>query len=101
MSAIVFDRNDVDRLGDLSERPRRLGGSKLLWVDLHKRSEFSVEDVAKAFDLDDETRGCLATPNEQACFNDHGRYTTSRRMRRAKTRKASCTPLSVSSARTG
>jgi Mg2+ and Co2+ transporter CorA len=74
MSAIVFDRNDVDRLEDLSERPRRLGGSKLLWVDLHKRSEFSVEDVAKAFDLDDETCGCLATPNEQACFNDHGRY---------------------------
>ena len=74
MSAILFDRNQLERLKDLSERPGRLSGSKLLWVDVHEGSEFGAEEVAEALDLDDETRRCLASPNEQACFNDYGRY---------------------------
>ena len=74
MSAILFDRDRVDHLEELSERPDRLRGSKLLWVDLHDKSEFSVEEVAKELDLDDETRRCLTTSNEKACFTDFGRY---------------------------
>jgi Mg2+ and Co2+ transporter CorA len=74
MSAILFDRHQVERLGELSDRPERLRGSKLLWVDLHGGSEFSADEVADELDLDDDTRGCLARPNENACFNDHGRY---------------------------
>ena len=74
MSAILFDRDKVEHLGDLSDRPGRLSGSKLLWVDLHDGSEFSADEVAEELGLDDETRRCLATPNEKACFNDYGRY---------------------------
>ena len=74
MSAILFDRDQVDHLDDLSDRPGRLRGSKLLWVDLHDGSEFSAAEVAEELDLRRETRRCLATPNEKACFNDYGRY---------------------------
>jgi magnesium transporter len=74
LSAILFDRDQVDHLEDLSDRPGRLRGSKLLWLDLHGGSEFTVDEVADELDLDDETRRCLATPNEKACFNDFGRY---------------------------
>ena len=74
MSAILFDRNQVDHLEDLSERPGRLRGSKLPWVDLHDGSEFSADEVAEELDLHDDTRRCLATPNKKACFNDYGRY---------------------------
>jgi magnesium transporter len=74
MSAIVFDRDHVDQLDDLSDRPRRLSGSKLLWIDLHEGSVFSADEVAEAFDLDEGTRECLATPNKRACFNEQGRY---------------------------
>lgn len=74
MSAILFDRDHVDQLEELSDRPDRLRGSKLLWVDLHGESEFSVDEVAEELDLDEETRRCLAAPNEKACFNDFGRY---------------------------
>ena len=74
MSAILFDRDQVDRLDDLSGRPGRLGRSKLLWVDLHDGSQFSVDEVAEELGLDDETRRCLATPNKKACFKDYGRY---------------------------
>jgi magnesium transporter len=74
LSAIVFDRDEVDHLDALSDRPRRLNGSKLLWIDIHEGSEFSADEVASTLELDDETKDCLATPNEQACFNDYGRY---------------------------
>lgn len=72
--AILFDRDSVQRLDDLSDRPRRLGGSKLLWVDVDRESEHSADDVAEAFGLDGDTRACLARTDERAVFNDRGRY---------------------------
>jgi magnesium transporter len=73
MSAIVFDRDKVDHLDVISDRPRRLRGSMLLWIDLHD-GKYDANQVADALDLDDQTRACLADPNERACFEDHGRY---------------------------
>jgi len=74
MSAILFDKDQVDHLDDLSDRPGRLTGSKLLWVDLHDGSKLSPDGVAEELGLDDATRRCLDSPNERACFEDHGRY---------------------------
>jgi len=73
MSAIVFDRDKVDHLDVVSDRPRRLRGSMLLWIDLYE-GEYDANQVADELDLDDQTRTCLADPNERACFEDHGRY---------------------------
>jgi magnesium transporter len=73
-AAILFDRDQVERLERLTDRPRRLGGSKLLWVDLHRDATVAVDDVAEAFNLDDETREYLSRPHERAVFHDHGRY---------------------------
>lgn len=72
--AILFDRDKVESLEDLSERPRRLGRSQLLWVDLHRDSETRVKEVAEAFGLDEETRESLSTPSEKPSFDDYGRY---------------------------
>lgn len=72
--AILFDRDEVRYLENLKERPRHLGGSKLLWVDLHRDSTLRAEEVASAFELDDRTRAYLTNPNERALFDDHGRY---------------------------
>ena len=72
--AILFDRDQVEHLDDLSDRPRRLGGARLLWVDVHHDSEIEAAEVAEEFGLDDQTRDYLQTPHEEAVFNDHGRY---------------------------
>ena len=72
--AILFDRDKVQRLGDIADRPRRLSGSKLLWVDVDRESEESANRVAEAFGLDSNTRDCLASSKERARFCDHGRY---------------------------
>ena len=71
--AILFDRDQVERLDDLDERPR-LNRGKLLWVDIDRGSEADADEVAAAFGLDAHTRACLADPADRAVFNDHGEY---------------------------
>ena len=60
MSAILFDRDRVDHLDEVPRRPPRLRGSKLLWIDIDRRTDDTVEEVAQAFDLDHGTRDRLA-----------------------------------------
>ena len=72
--AILFDRDQVERLSDIDDRPKRLRGSELLWVDVDRDSEEDADRVAEAFGLDRETRDCLATSKDRALFRDHGRY---------------------------
>jgi magnesium transporter len=74
MSAILFDRDQVERLDDLPERPQRLKGSRLLWVDIDQRGAESSAKVAEAFGLDDATRDRLASSSKGPVFSDHGRY---------------------------
>ena len=72
--AILFDRDQVEHLDDLGERPKRLRGGKLLWVDVDRNSEEDAHRVAEAFGLDSATRECLADSKDRAVFKDHGRY---------------------------
>ena len=72
--AILFDRDEVEHLDTLADRPDRLNGSKLLWVDIDRRTDDSADEVAEAFDLGEATRDRLASSDGQAVFHDHGRY---------------------------
>jgi magnesium transporter len=72
--AILFDRDQVERLDDIENRPKRLRGGRLLWVDVDRQSEDEARRVAEAFGLDSGTRECLAESNDRAVFKDHGRY---------------------------
>lgn len=74
VEAILFDRAQVERLDDLPDRPERLKGSKLLWVDIDRSDDETAEKVAHAFDLDDGTRERLASSSGRAMFHDYGRY---------------------------
>jgi magnesium transporter len=74
VSAILFDREQVDHLDDLPDGLERLNGSKLLWVDIDRRSAESAAKVAHTFELDDTTRERLASSTGRAVFSDHGRY---------------------------
>ena len=72
---ILFDRDQVHQLGGLTERPRRLRGSMLLWVDVDRASEESAQAVADEFGLDHDTRdGLASSSSEAAVFSDHGAY---------------------------
>src|SRR5215212_2303184 len=73
MSAILFDRERVDHLEDLPDRPERLNRSKLLWADVGRRSGESAAKIADAFELEDATRARLASSAGRAMFHDYGR----------------------------
>lgn len=73
-SAILFDRDEVEQLADLEDRPKRLRGSKLLWVDVSERTSECASRVASVFGLEASTRDRLASSEEKAVFNDFGRY---------------------------
>lgn len=72
--AILFEGQQTEVLTDLSARPRRLGGSKLLWVDLDGTGDDQVGKVVESFDLERETHEFLTTPRDHAGFKDYGRY---------------------------
>jgi magnesium transporter len=72
--AILFERDGVEKLADLDDRPKRLRGGKLLWVDVNRDSEYDASRVAEAFGLDSATRDRLSGSKDKAVFNDHGRY---------------------------
>ena len=72
--AILFDRDQVEHLRSLAERPQRLKGSKLLWVDLDRKTDESVDEAVEAFNLDEATRDRLASSDGKAVFHDFGRY---------------------------
>ena len=74
MSAMLFDRDQVDHLDDLPDDPEGLNGSKLLWVDIDRGEGEKAEEVARAFDLDEATRDHLASSPGRAVFDDYGRY---------------------------
>jgi magnesium transporter len=74
-AAILFDGERVQELDDLAQRPRRLRGSKLLWVDVDRSSPESAARVAQAFVLDHQTRDRLeSSSGRDAVFRDHGHY---------------------------
>ena len=73
-SAILFDRDQVEHLEGLADRPRRLARSQLLWVDVDRTTNEDAELIAEAFGLDRKTCECLASSKKDAIFNDFGRY---------------------------
>jgi len=70
--AVLYDRDQVDHLESIAERPRRLRGSQLLWVDLHRGDD--VTELADAFGLDERTVGLLEAAQSAAVFHDFGHY---------------------------
>lgn len=73
-SVILFDGDRVDHLEGLSERPRRLRGRMLLWVDLDQLSRPDAQRVADDLGIDDDTVERLATPTAGTYFRDKGDY---------------------------
>jgi len=73
-STILFEGERAEQLDTLADKPRRLNGSMLLWVDLHDPSRAEVEEVAKEFGLDDESVERLLNPSDGVSFRDRREY---------------------------
>ena len=74
MSTILFEGERAEKLDALADKPGRLSGSRLLWVDLHDPSRDDVDEVAERFGLDDESVERLLEPSNGVCFRDRREY---------------------------
>ena len=70
---ILFDRDRVERLEGVEDRPRRLGAKQLLWFDVARDPE-DVREVAEVLGIDEETQQRLVRSGDQATFRDRGEY---------------------------
>ena len=73
-TVLLFDRHRAERLAGVDDLPKRLGGSKLLWIDIPEPSEDAARSVVSALDLDDDARRGLASTSRTPSFRDAGRY---------------------------
>lgn len=73
-TVILFDGDRVEHLGDIDDRPSRLRGAMLLWVDLDELSATQARRVAEALGIDDATAERLATRTAGTYFRDKGEY---------------------------
>jgi magnesium transporter len=71
---LLFSGDRAERLSSLEDVPARLGGSKLLWIDVGSSSEDTAARVAEELELDDEARRALASSTETAAFRDAGHF---------------------------
>jgi hypothetical protein len=94
--AILFEGDEAERLGSLSERPRRLMGSQLLWVDVDRSDGVSADEVADAFGLNDATRDRLASSEGGRSFKIADVTFTSPPTRTARSRARRTRPVSSS-----
>jgi len=69
---ILFDRDQVDHLDRLAERPHRLRSSQLLWVDVNRGED--LDQLVSEFDLNAKTRRSLESPDDSSVFQDYGHY---------------------------
>lgn len=73
-SVLLFDRDRAERLAGVDDLPRRLGGSKLLWIDVPGRSQDAARSVAAELDLDEIAARSLTSASQTPSFRDAGRF---------------------------
>jgi magnesium transporter len=71
---LLFSGDQAERLSSLEDVPARLGGSKLLWIDVGSTSEETAARVADELELDDEARRALVSSTNTASFRDVGHF---------------------------
>ena len=73
-TAVLFDRDEAERVDDWQSLVDRLGRKSLLWVDLSRPDTHELDNLATSFDLTDESRQRLSGDNTEPYFGDFGDY---------------------------
>ncbi len=72
--AVLFDRDRAQKVDDWESLVGRLGRKSLLWIDLSRPDEHEVDDLARSFDLAEESRERLSADDDGPYFGDFGEY---------------------------
>lgn len=61
-TALLFDRDAVEEVGDLEDRLPRLGRSSVLWIDVEDPDDAQVESLSRLLKLDEKSARTLNAP---------------------------------------
>jgi magnesium transporter len=64
VTALLFERDDVDEVDDWQSRVVRLGRSSILWIDLERPDEEELRSLFEALELSTESRQRLESPDD-------------------------------------
>jgi magnesium transporter len=74
-TALVFDRDQVDKIEDWSSQIGRLGRRSLLWIDIDGLEREEAAELVEHLGLESETERRLTSTDEQDPYlGDFGRY---------------------------
>lgn len=73
-TALLFDRDRVDEVGDWTNSLPKVGRSALLWIDLEKATADEVSHLVDALDLEAGTVDDLESTQIEPRLVDHGAY---------------------------
>ena len=73
-TALLFDRDRVEEVGDWTDSLPKIGRSAILWIDLEETSEDDIARLVDAFDLEAGTAEDLRRKQTEPRLVDHGGY---------------------------
>jgi magnesium transporter len=74
VSALLFDRDQVDEVQDWTERIDDLGRKSILWIDIDRADRARIEEALETLDLAEASRARLVGEDRRAYFGDFGSY---------------------------
>ncbi|MEP6892423.1 MAG: CorA family divalent cation transporter [Gaiellaceae bacterium] len=74
LTAVVFDRHEVETVRDWRSRLGKLRASSLLWIDIDDPSAMAAAELRDALALTPESEGRLESPTGESFFKDFGSY---------------------------
>jgi magnesium transporter len=74
MTALVFDRNDVDEVSDWTTCLDGLGKQCILWLDLERGDDEEIRRVVEELRLSESSAARLTEAQERPFFSDFGEY---------------------------
>ena len=74
MTALLFDREQVEEVEDWTDRVDRLGRTSILWVDLERPDEAAVDEVVESLGLHAESADRLRESKGAPFFADYESY---------------------------
>lgn len=72
--AVLFERDEAQRLDNWESRVDRLGRKSLLWVDLSQPDDRELDNLQEAFELNEESTQRLAADDDGPYFGDFAEY---------------------------
>lgn len=73
-TALLFDRDQVDKVEDWTQQVEHLGRKSILWIDVDRANQQQIDELAEGLELSRTSAERLNDGDERPYFGDFGDY---------------------------